>query len=99
MAITYSHARGYLGKTVVAQCRDGRHVGVVRNVTRDGIWLQRTGGQVSAEPGMLNVETADRASQVDAQEVFWPLLFLPFFTLLALAPWYRYGYGYPGYYW
>ncbi|ARU61809.1 hypothetical protein CBW65_12795 [Tumebacillus avium] len=93
MAMSYQHARGYLGKTVVAHCHDGRHIGVVRNVTRDGIWLERMGGQVSAESNMLRVETADRAGQVDAQEVFWPLLFLPFATMFALSPWYG-GYGY-----
>ncbi len=97
MPISYANARGYLGQTVVAHCRGARHVGVVRNVTQDGIWLERSSGRgvpVSATGNSLNVETADRATRAEGEEVFFPLLFLPFFTLLALAPLYARPYGY-----
>ncbi|MCX7569845.1 hypothetical protein OS242_07700 [Tumebacillus sp. DT12] len=105
MAITQTHAQSYLGKPVVCQCRDGRrHVGVVHRVTNDGIYLQQGTGLASAEGKEAAFTHADQAGDLQAEAVFWPLLFLPFFTLAALSPWFGpwgYGYGYRGYgrYW
>ncbi|ASS76262.1 hypothetical protein CIG75_15805 [Tumebacillus algifaecis] len=108
MAIGYNQARGYMGQSVIAHCRSGRHVGIVRRVTRDGIYMERIpgGGLAAADSNLQKFETADRPGQVDGQEVFFPLFFLPFLTLLALAPLYAgygygrygYGYGYRGFY-
>lgn len=106
MAISPNQARRYLGKPVVCQCHDGRrHVGVVRRVTPEGIYLQQGGaGQVSAESDAATFTHADQAGDLQAETVFWPLLFLPFLALAALTPW-GYGYGgygyggYGGYYW
>jgi hypothetical protein len=100
----YRRAKSLVGKPVVCRCKDGTHYGIIRGVTTDGIWLERipNGGiPASADSPALDVETADRPAGVDGQEVFWPLFFLPFFTLLALDPWYAYPgyYGYSPYFW
>jgi len=101
MAINPAQAQRYIGKPVVCQCRDGRrHVGVVRRVTPEGIYLQQGAGQASAEGKETAFSHADNAGDLQAEAVFWPLLFLPFFALAALTPWYGgYGYPYGGYWW
>jgi len=105
MAICHNQARRYLGKAVRCHCRDGAvHHGIVRNVTQDGIYLQplHGGRSVSTEgPEPDGFTTADRPAAVEGEEVYFPLLFLPFLALAALSPLayggYGYGYGY-GYY-
>ena len=104
MAVTYGAARQMIGRPCIARCHDGRqHVGIVRRVTRDGIYMQPIGGQVSGTNDQSDITTADRAHDKEAENVFWPLFFLPFLTLAALSPWWGWGgygwRGWGGYWW
>ncbi|BCJ86676.1 hypothetical protein [Effusibacillus dendaii] len=101
MAVTYEHARQFIGQPVIAHCQSGRYYGIVHRVTRDGIWLQplpQRGVPVNGSAAEQNAVTADQPDKTDFEQVYYPyygygyyrpfapLFFLPFFTLLALAP-------------
>lgn len=102
MAISYQHAMQFHGRPVIAHCHDGaRHHGIIRHVTRDGIWMQPlrgTGALASDNKKDNNMVTADKPKSVDGENVyfgglgfgfggFWPgAFFLPFLALAALSP-------------
>lgn len=92
MAVTYEHARQFLGRPVCAHCRGGKkYYGIVQNVTRRGVWLQPfRHGSLAIGKKSADVTTADRPGQIAAENVFLPFI-LPFVTLFALSPWYGYG--------
>lgn len=91
MPVNYQYARQYLGQPVIAHCRGGvRHYGIVHNVTQDGIWLRPMprGTTVSSEAEKVKAITADKPEDLKGETVFFGFapFFLPFFTLLALSP-------------
>ncbi|RXT06278.1 hypothetical protein [Ammoniphilus sp. CFH 90114] len=89
MPISYSHARGFIGKQVIAQCIGGKqYYGMVREVTRETVILDLVGpgaGYVSANGKKLNISKADKPSKTNRQQVRWGY------------PGYGYGYGGLGY--
>jgi len=98
MAVTYHHAQQFIGQPVCCHCHDGKHYGIVRSVTRDGIWLESLparGAVVSGTSKELQVNTADQPDAVTGENVYYGgygygynpgAFFLPFFALLALTP-------------
>lgn len=94
MPVTYRHALRFMGQPVIAHCHHGKYYGIVRKVTRDGIWLEplpRTAVPASAKSKEANIATADRPESPQGENVYFapffaPFFFLPFFVLLALTP-------------
>jgi hypothetical protein len=96
MAITPSQASQYIGRPVCAHCYGRKYYGVLQRVTNQGIYMQQMGGAaVNGSKEEASISTADRPEGVDAENVFFPLLFLPFLALTALTPWWGWG----GYWW
>ncbi|GAX90235.1 hypothetical protein [Effusibacillus lacus] len=95
MAVTYQQAVQFMGQPVCAHCQGGvKHYGIVRKVTRDGIWLQPLpvrGALANGKEKDAKVTTADKPSSLEPESVYWgwgwaPWFFLPFLTILALTP-------------
>lgn len=91
MAVSYHYARQFIGRSVCAHCVDGRkYYGFVREVTLHGVWMDvPEGGSLAA--GKLEkakVTTADHPEPVKGETVqfFFNPFFIPFFSLLALSP-------------
>lgn len=89
----YGHARGFVGQRVVVHAYGRAHHGVLHSVTPEGVYLNQTpmARPVNAgdEEGINAVLAPfDPVDGVEAESVFWPLLFLPFLAIAALAPFY-----------
>jgi hypothetical protein len=100
MAVSYQQARQYVGQRVFVHCHDGRrHFGVLQSVTPTGVYIRPMprGTTASAENVEIQANLADKPQEVDGENVFFPLLILPFLALAALWPWYAYPYGGYGY--
>lgn len=88
MSISYSFARRFVGKPIMAYCRDGkRHYGIVQRVTPDSLHLMPVpyrGAPVSSHSQEINITTAEQkeVSELDIMQAGYPGGF--------------YG-GYPGY--
>jgi len=104
----YKKCSGWVNRPVTATHVNGqRYQGILRNVTPTGIQIAQSGVRpvVGHQPA-IDAITADRAEGSEqAEEIFFPLLFLPFIALTGLALGYAaggYGYGYGRrypYYW
>src|ERR1700730_13609033 len=89
--VSRQHALGLVGRPVIAHHRDGSmYHGILHSVTGDGIYMQRMGGRtISGNPAESTFENADmqESTDLDAEEVFFPFFFFPFFALAALSSW------------
>jgi|GEM_PF-2947636 len=90
----YHRAKGMVGQPVIVHAYGRVHRGVLHSLTTDGIYVRSTAGAGMAShdtTGLSQLDTlqapaTDRES-IDVEHVFWPLLFLPFFAIAALGPW------------
>lgn len=91
MAVSFHHARQFIGQSVCAHCVDGRrYYGIVREVTPHGIWMDipERGALVGGNSEKAKVTTADHPELIEGETVqfFFSRFFIPFFLLLALSP-------------
>lgn len=80
-----------VGRPVVVHTQDGSHYGVLHHVDDSGLYLRRTG-----QPGLASLQ-ADTAvdcnllptspDEADAQEAWFPFLFIPWLLAAAVYPW------------
>ncbi|GEO26886.1 hypothetical protein AAC03nite_26710 [Alicyclobacillus acidoterrestris] len=101
MANIRALAMKHIGRPVVVHSVYGVHRGILHHVDQNGMYLRlyQGGGRTVSASEKLSVKTLDSAGgkNVDAEEVFWPLFFIPFAAALALSPW-VWGWGW-GPYW
>ncbi len=89
----YQRAQGLVGQPVHVHAYDRVHHGVLHSLTADGIYLRPMNGAGMASHDTTGMSTPDliqtplSGQSVDAEQVFWPLLFLPFLAIWALGPW------------
>ncbi|MFB5190067.1 hypothetical protein [Alicyclobacillus fastidiosus] len=86
-------AMQHVGRPVIVHSTYGVHRGILHHVDDHGMYLQTTGAYrpVSAsQEASAQTLGSLKGLDVDAQEVFWPLFFIPFAAALALSPWYWY---------
>jgi len=94
MSISYSFARRFVGKPIMAYCRDGkRHYGIVQRVTPDSLHLMPVpyrGAPVLSHAQEINVTTAEQKEipEIDIIQAGYPGGFYGGAS--------GYGYGYPG---
>ena len=100
----YKKAKKMIGKKVCVTCRNGIcHYGVIKQVTPQGLYMERHGGHHVAGEAGLDALHADNNGEVQGEPVFFGLFFLPFLAVTALAAFAGaaagrgYGYGYGGY--
>lgn len=88
MAISYKKARGLVGKKICCHMHSGHcHYGVVRKVTPQGMYMERQGGfyrQASGE-AELDAMTTENLGEVQGEQVFFGLFFLPFLAVTAVS--------------
>ncbi|WAH38478.1 hypothetical protein [Alicyclobacillus dauci] len=92
MANIRALAHQHMGRPVIVHSRYGIHRGILHHVDDNGMYLRLyrgRGGALVSTSEQASVQPLSEAGsdKLDAQEVFWPLFFIPFAVALALAPW------------
>ena len=87
----YHHAVRLVGQPVYVHANGQIHHGVLHQVTDDGVYLRQVNGagQVSGQKVSNDIQQVPLSTgdKVDAENVFWPLFFLPWLAIAALGPW------------
>ncbi|WP_067624327.1 hypothetical protein [Alicyclobacillus acidiphilus] len=90
MANIRALAQQHIGRPVIVHSAYGVHRGILHHVDHNGMYLQlhRGGTRPASGSTEVNAQILSNASgDVDAQEVFWPLFFIPWLAAWALYPW------------
>lgn len=88
----YRHATTLVGQPIYVHCNGRVHHGVLHSVTSEGVYLRpmnRTGTASATHDDSLNVQQLPltETENMDIENVFWPLFFLPWLAIGALGPW------------
>ncbi|MCL6445463.1 MAG: hypothetical protein K6T83_18750 [Alicyclobacillus sp.] len=91
--ITRAHVLPYVGQHVVVRTRDGMiHHGILHSVVDHGIYLRPIVGgpryaSGSTSASVVRLGELPQPGKEDIEQTWWPLLFLPWFLLVAFWPW------------
>ncbi|WAH43683.1 hypothetical protein NZD89_10025 [Alicyclobacillus fastidiosus] len=86
-------AMQHVGRPVIVHSTYGVHRGILHHVDNNGMYLQMYGANrtVSAsQEASAQTLGSLKGAGVEAEEVFWPLFFIPFVAAFALSAWYWY---------